>query len=380
MLMAPVGSVQLPFYDDAVRLAMDEQIFALQAYGGISRDFVEQIRVLRRDSSLGVDLLPIRAPIINEFILQDPHLTERLEVRAVPGAYRALAHYVSRRRRRESVDVVHNTFYLPRGLADYPGAKRVSTVHDMIPELLPRSRRRLDFLTRKAAYVRASDHIICVSNSTRRDLLRAYPEIKVPVSVAYPGVSQDFSPQAPKLASLPDPYLLHVGNRSGYKDTKTLLLAFFQILTKFPDLSLVLVGGGQLTTSEQAMIRQSRIEPTRIQQISLPDRLIPSAYAHARVTIFPSQYEGFGLPAVEAMACGSPLILANTSSLPEVGDTAALYFQPGAHGELADLLTNVLTDESQRKEMASRGVARARSFTWEAYTLSNVEVYRRLLN
>ena len=363
-----------------MRLALDEQIFAVQAYGGISRDFVEQARAMRHSPAFNVEILPLRAPVVNEFILQDPELAEHFAVRRASSPYEALAHYWRRRRRTEEVDIIHHTFYLPRGLGDYPGARRISTVHDMIPELFPKSRRRLDLLTRKLAYVRGSDQLICVSESTRNDLLRVYPEIRVPITVAYPGVSSEFTPLAAKLENVAHPYLLHVGNRAGYKDGATLLSAFLDIASRFPDLILLFVGGGELTAWERRLIAHSRVDQERIKQLSLPDHLIPSAYAHATITVFPSQYEGFGLPAVEAMACGSPLVLAKSSSLPEVGGDAAVYFPPGDHRVLSKILIDLLDDVGHRREMVSQGLHRSKAFTWDAYAQANMLAYTQVLD
>ena len=362
-----------------MRLALDEQIFAVQRYGGISRLFYEKARAFSMNGALGVDLEALDAPIVNEYVLRDTDLVTRLQVRAATGPYWALAHYFTRVRKQSPVDVVHNTFYLPRGLSEHRGAKRVVTIYDMIPELMPKTRRRLDFLTRKHAYLQQADHVVCISNSAREDLLAIYPEIDVPVTIAYPGVSEAFRPEVPPIPDLPDPYVLHVGNRTHYKDGITLLRAFIAIAGDFPSLKLVLVGGGPISQEERGLIAQAKLPSGSVSQHSLPDSQVPSAYAHALMTIFPSRYEGFGLPAVEAMAAGSPLILANTSSLPEVGGDAAGYFPPGDHEALARLIVELLNDENRRVSMTTLGFQQAKKFTWTGYAQSNAEAYTKVL-
>lgn len=359
-------------------MALDEQIFAVQSYGGISRLFYEKARAFTADPSLGVDLEPLNAPIVNEYVLHDPGLSEHLGVRRATGPYTALARFFTRRRRHEAVDLVHNTFYLPRGLSDHPGARRVVTVYDMIPELLPQTRRRLDFITEKHSYVRAADHIICISESTRRDLFKAYPDIHAPVTIAYPGVSSAFHPDVPRRSDLPEPYILHVGNRNSYKDGATLLRAFTAVAADLPDHTLLLVGGGPLTREERDLLQAGGVL-TRVLQRTLTDADVPAAYAQAAVTVFPSRYEGFGLPAVEAMASGSPLILADTSSLPEVGGDAARYFPPGDDRMLAATLREILSDDVARADLRTRGIAQARRFTWPGYARANLEAYRAVL-
>ena len=276
------------------------------------------------------------------------------------------------------MDVVHNTFYLPRGLSDHPGGRRVVTVYDMIPELLPHTRRRLDFLTEKHAYVQAADHIVCISQSTRQDLFRIYPDIHAPVTIAYPGVSAAFRPGVSRLEGFPEPYILHVGNRTSYKDGATLLRAFVALAARYPDHTLLLVGGGPLTREERDLLASGGVLP-RVVQRTLPDAAVPAAYAQATVTVFPSRYEGFGLPAVEAMASGSPLVLADTSSLPEVGGDAARYFPPGDDRALAGVLSEVLADATAQAELRARGLIQARRFTWTGYARANLEAYRAVL-
>ena len=357
-----------------MRVALDEQIFAVQSFGGISRLFFELARSYSGEVPL--ELLSIDAPIVNDYLLSDAALARQLGVRRASGPYAALASYLTRRTRRTTADVIHHTFYLPRGLRDEQQAQRIVTVYDMIPELLPRTRRRLDFLTEKHRYVTRADHVVCISESTRRDLLKVHPDVHVPITIAYPGVDSRFRPDAPRIPSLPEPYVLHVGNRSSYKDAGTLLRAFTAIAGDHADLSLVLVGGGPLTRDERALL--GGFLP-RVTQRTLSDQDMPAAYAQATLTVFPSRYEGFGLPAVEAMASGSPLILADTSSLPEVGGQAAAYFPPGDEHALATLMVALLADGARRDAMRAQGLERARQFTWARFAAANISAYEAAL-
>lgn len=358
---------------------MDEQIFALQPYGGISRMFASLARQFFARPELSVELLPLAAPVINRYVLDDDLVRERLAVWDAGHEYKSVARYFMRVQPRRNLDIVHNTFYLPHGLASYPGARRIVTVHDMIPEMMPDTRRRLDFLTLKKRYVKSADHVICVSESTRSDLEATYGPLGVPISVIHHGVDPRFSPQAPALSTLPDSYILFVGHRGQYKDAAVLMNAFAEIADRFPELTLLFVGGGAFTADERSRLRTLGIE-NRTLQTSLADDLMPSVYAHAAAFVFPSRFEGFGLPAVEAFACGAPTILARATSLPEVGADAALYFEPGDALELADRLSTILDDSHRREQLSRRGVERARGFTWERTAEQTAQVYAETVN
>ena len=361
-----------------MRLAFDEQIFVAQHYGGISRLFAELSKQFLRDDALEVDLLPLDAPVVNRYLLDEPHLRDRLKVTDAGTTVAALARYFVRMRPRTSVDVIHNTFYLPHGLAGYPKARRVVTVHDMIPELLPKSRRRLDFITLKRRYVMSADHVICVSEATRNDMLRVYGDIKAPISVVYHGVDPIFRPGDPRVPGLPDRYLLFVGNRGQYKDANVLLKAFASLRAKDDTLDLVFTGGGAFSRAERAQHQELRIAD-RISQVSLKDTAMSGAYGNALMCVFPSRFEGFGLPALEAMACGTPAVLARSTSLPEVGGTAAAYFEPGRSDQLAETMTDILGDQTLRSRMGLAGLERAGQFIWSKTAERTAGVYQSLL-
>jgi glycosyltransferase involved in cell wall biosynthesis len=361
-----------------VRVAFDEQIFAVQRHGGISRVFAELAREFETDPGHGVALQPVAAPIVNEYVLADAQTAAKLVVR--PGVHWSftIARSMFRRRHHGPADIVHSSFYLPRMLKDYPQAKRVVTVYDMIPELFPQTRRRLDLLTRKHEYVRRSDHIICISESTKRDLLRIYPDVNVPVSVVHLGVGPEFDPELDPLPGLPSRYIIHVGHRGGYKDALTLYRAFARIHREFPDIDLLMVGGGPVGRSESQAIARLGIGG-RVHQRSMNEREVAQAYANAELMVFPSRYEGFGLPVIEAMACGVPTILCNSSSLPEVGGEAALYFEIGDDARLAELIGDALTDHDMRHDLVTKSLKRATEFTWQRTAARTAEVYRRVI-
>jgi len=352
---------------------MDEQIFAIQSYGGISRLFAELARQFAAGQIADLELMPLHAPIINRYILDDPALAKALDAPAARNEWMALVRYLSRISTKSPADIVHNTFYLPHGLAAVGDAKRVVTIHDMIPELRPDTRRRLDFVTLKRRYVDRADHIICVSESTRSDLLKVYGPVKAPITVVHHGVDSRFTPNAPRLPGLPERYLLFVGNRGQYKDAGVL----FQALARLSDteVRLVCIGGGSFTKAESAQLQQLGIGG-RVMQVQLSDSQIVSAYANAEVFVFPSHFEGFGLPALEAMSCGVPVVLARATSLPEVGADSAMYFEPGDEVALAGILDELLRDASARQQMASKGLERAAIFTWQRTASMTAEVYR----
>lgn len=357
-----------------MRVRIDEQIFAIQEFGGISRMFASLAKAFLDSPDLGVEVAPFRLPVVNRYLLDDPETVQQLNIHKARSWKTALGQYLVQPPNSRGVDVEHSTFYLPHGRPSRKSATSVVTVHDLIPELLPNTRRRLDFLTIKKHYVLSADHVVCVSEATRQDLIRVYPSVADRAHVVHHGVDPRFQPVPGAESIIRHPYILFVGNRDQYKDAPILISAFTRLASTYPDLHLLFVGGGSLSKDEVAQVPVSL--RARVHQRTIPDAQMPAVYSAAEVLVFPSHFEGFGMPILEAMACGTPVVAARASSLPEVGGDACMYFTPGHVEELTAQLEALLEDEGAREKWFARGIERATGFTWHAAASQYADIYK----
>lgn len=360
-----------------MRVAIDEQIFLLQKQGGISRYFVELVRTLPTLSPPVDVSTPFRS-VVNRHALEAIPNGRFRASRGPFQPYPQLVAAATRPRRRELVDLVHHTFYHPRFLRDHPGAPKVVTIYDMIPEVVGAPGRFGGPHMAKRDFVRRADLLLFISTSAREDLQDIYGQPSTPCVVTPLGVDERFRDGGALPSGFPEDYILFVGNRSGYKDFAVLVAAFAEARGALGEMHLVCVGGGPLSPDEINSAVHAGLKG-RFHQSTLADREMPGAYANASAFVFPSRYEGFGLPALEAMAAGTPAVLAHSSSLPEVGGDAALYFEPGDACALATLLVSLTSDEARRAELIRAGKARAREFSWERTAQLTADAYRGLV-
>lgn len=262
--------------------------------------------------------------------------------------------------------------------------KLLVTVHDVfhlaMPKLLGGWVKRLyanmmfRFLCNKAST------IITDSNFTKHELRRLVLTKMPPIYPIHLGVDHSWFEVDKKISPHHKPYLVFVGNIKPNKNLATLVAAYIKIL---PEIShdLILIGkkSGFITgDSEVAALAEQH--PDRIIFTDLvSDELLKSYVANASALVFPSLYEGFGLPPLEAMACGCPVIVSDRASLPEVCDDAAIYCNPESADDVAEKILNLLNDKSLQDDLRHRGQKRAGQFTWEKSIAQTVAVIRKLL-
>lgn len=273
------------------------------------------------------------------------------------------------------------------------GTRTLLTIHDLSfirdpDSATPVLRQYLNAVVPRS--VARADHILADSYATRADLIELYHTPPEKISVLYSGVNAVFRPvsdPAPRAAvrakyHLGDsPFILAVGTLQPRKNYVRLIQAFSSLVTRHPSLVLVIAGGkGWLYDSIFAEVERLKLRARVLFPGFVDDADLPALYSAARVLAYPSLYEGFGLPMLEAMACGTPVVTSTASCLPEVAGEAAICVPPTDVDALAHALDQVVSDESVRAELKVKGLARAKAFTWERAARELVKKYHALLS
>jgi glycosyltransferase involved in cell wall biosynthesis len=258
---------------------------------------------------------------------------------------------------------------MPEGLLA-PGLPQVTTVHDLLPLRYPSEYPRQQYYFRHyvPAVLRASRAVIVISESTRQDLLHFYDVAPEKIHVVLSGYDAErFVPAPAAPEPDPEPYLLYVGNVMPHKNLGRLVEAFAQVAHRLP-VRLVLTGWGRPrhVRELQERIAALGIERRVDWRPYAADEELLALYQGARALVLPSLHEGFGLTALEAMACGTPVVAARVSSIPEVVGEAAVLVDPLDPESIAGGLGRILTEDSLCKDLRERGLERARHFSWEA--------------
>jgi glycosyltransferase involved in cell wall biosynthesis len=248
----------------------------------------------------------------------------------------------------------------------------VLTVHDMIHELYKEYFvGDKETIIYKKRLILASNHIIAVSENTKNDLIKIFPEVRNKISVIYHGSSfQQLEDNISK-----ENYILFTGARWGYKNYFIFIRAVAPLLKKY-DLKLICTGQ-PFNDEEKDLLNNLQIT-NRTTCIFSSENQLSELYSKAKAFVFPSLYEGFGIPILEAFASNCPAILSNTSSMPEIGADAAVYFDPNSIEDMRKQIERVITSASLQNELIKKGQEQVKKFSWEKCAKETMEVYKKL--
>ena len=361
-----------------MKIVYDHQIYIWQEYGGISRYFYELSKALLKDPTLDVKNT-VRLSN-NEYTSDRLYNTHSFFTnQSFPGKFRILRivnEWSSKKELNKGFDIFHPTYYDTYFFSTIKNKPFVITFYDLIHERFSNKFKNLgvdkDLFTRRKLLLEKATRVIAISQSTKNDIVDIYkiPEAKIDVVYLANSIdSKDSSTAIPYKN-----YILYVVRSNSYKNFTPFIKAITPLLIKEKDLKVVCAGGGRFDSTEQNLFTELKISDQMI-QTGINDQLLAALYKSALFFVFPSNYEGFGIPVLEAFSCSCPALISDVSSLPEVGGNAALYFDPNDKSDILDKVSILLYDSDLRKKLAIAGLEREKLFSWSQTAIRHKEIY-----
>lgn len=372
-----------------MKILLDPQIFNAQVYGGISRYYTEVFSELYKNKNVEIEI-----PIIfskNEYLkvsnLYNKQQRKYSLLVSLIGKLGISTRKMSRKKNRKKTiealkkqdfDLFIPTYYDPYFLEFIGNKPFVLTVYDMIHELFPEYfSDGKEIVANKKLLMTKAAKIIAVSQNTKKDIIKIYPEIDPSkIEVIYHGNSIKINENA--VVNLPENYILFVGVRDNYKNFNFMIDAIADLFRNDPTLELICAGGGKFNKEELELINNLDLH-SRISQRNFNEEEMGQFYKNAECFVFPSMYEGFGIPVLESMACGCPIVLTNNSSFPEVAGEAGIFYELNNKTDLKSKIEWVLNHEDVRKEFSRKGLQQVQKFNWREAAMECYGLYINVL-
>ena len=365
-----------------MKIAYDYQAFTIQSYGGISRYYKDLTDELLKQ---GQEVNIFAGVHRNNYISLLPKGVVRgIKLDKYPPkstwAFQWLNHGISQLHlQRWKPDIIHETYYYPLPVLK-TNAVHLTTVHDMIHELYASllSSRDITSNQKKKALSRV-DHIMSNSEHTKQDLVKLFGIDESKISVVHHAIDSSlFQNVVSNFDISSKPYLLYVGSRDGYKNFSGLIKAVASSSLLMRDFDVITVGA-RFSTVEKNLISSLGFANNQVKRISyLTDMQLAQFYSNAAAFIYPSLYEGFGLPPLEAMSAGCPVVCSNTSSMPEVVRNAGVYFNPLDIEEMRNAIEKVVFSEDLKNQLVTLGYENIKNFSSSKCASKTLEIYSRL--
>jgi glycosyltransferase involved in cell wall biosynthesis len=358
--------------------------------GNYSRTIVKNLSVLFPENEYHLYSPEIKDLPESTFFLNNPILKTHLPKSPFKALWRS--YFVNKQFKRDQLDIYHGLSHeIPFGIRQTK-IKSIVTIHDLIFKVIPETFPAIDrhIYNLKFRYsCQVADKVIAISESTKNDIVRFYNIDPAKIEVVYQSCNPLFFDVEPPVTmeetagsyALPSQYLLYVGSVEERKDLKTLIRAM-DLLPKGLKIPLVVIGRGKKYMQEtKRLVNQLKLDKYVIWIEDLQNNQhLKTIYQNAEIFIYPSKYEGFGLPVIEALLSKTPVITTDSSSLPEAGGPDSFYFKSGNAEELSHGIEDVLTNENLRKNMAVKGYEYAiKKFNVKKTTRDLMDIYQTII-
>lgn len=366
-----------------MKVLYDHQVFSFQEYGGISRYFYELINTFKYEDTVDVDIC---LKFSNNYYISTidsikhkaffPNFQFRGKLRLQNNFNR---YFAIKEIKKNDFNIFHPTYYEPYFLNYIGKTPFVLTVYDMIHEKFNDVHNPNDFITKnKKLLTDRASKIIAISESTKKDLIELFGTDEKKIEVVYLGNSMKLPLNNTMSHILPQKYILFVGRRTSYKNFSTFIKAVSLLLKRDNDLYVVSVGGGMFSKIELDEFNSLGILK-RVLNFDLNDNELAYFYKNALVFVFPSLYEGFGIPILESFACECPIACSNTSSLPEIAGDAASYFNPYDEKSILNTIEKIIYNKKLAKKLIKKGIHRLETFSCAKTAQETLAIYEKLL-
>jgi len=365
-----------------MKILYDPQIFNWQTHGGISRYFFELMNYFYTSKELNIEM-PIK--FSPNHYLKNAKFSSHF---FIPKNFDYFIHKLGRLNisitkkylKKQNFNVFHPTYYNPYFL-DHIGKKPfVLTVYDMIHELFPEkfsADNNISELKKRTA--EKATKIIAISENTKADLIRLFNIPSEKIVVTYLANSFDNVQEIGSSGiGFPARYVLYIGDRWNYKNFNLFIKAMEPILKEDKELKVISGGASPFNREENELFNQLGISG-RVIHVKVTDKIIMDLYKNALCFVFPSLYEGFGIPVLEAYSCSCPLIVSNQGSLPEVAGDACEYIDPYNKESITDTIKKVIYNQDLRKSLIEKGLERIKEFSWGKTAIETQKVYESVI-
>lgn len=361
-----------------MKVLFDHQIFSLQSVGGISKYILNLNEIYIKQ---GMESKISSIFHINKFLKNSLHKNKKIYLEEYPKFSRKILDFANQVNllfdiNKFKPDILHKTYYHKSDFKNHK-TKIALTVYDLIHEIYHKDYGyAINIMPKKKALLSA-DIIFCISNNTKKDLVKYYNIDDKKIFITYLGVTPPFNIKKEKIINYP--YILYVGDRKKYKNFYNFIKAYSISKKLNTNFKLCLVGGGNFSIKEINCLRDLELNMNNIIRMDANDNELENLYQNAKLFVFPSYYEGFGLPNLEAMINGCPVACSNIEIMKEVCGDAATMFDPNQPEDIMFKMEKILFSNEDREKYIRKGKEIASKFTWVQCAKDTTDVYKKFL-